>query len=84
MTSSDKTPAGEHPLRHGHAVRRPKRVAVVNDHALPMIEKRGKSPQMVNTPWATSVHVPHRPATFPPAWSYEMRAETTAAFLRAT
>ena len=83
MTSADKNHTDERPLRHGVRFVRPKRVVVVNNHdVFPMIEKRNKSPQMVKTPMrATSVHVPNRPAKFPPAWPYEMRAETTAAFL---
>jgi len=37
---------------------------------------------MVRTPLrATRVHVPNRPAKFPPIWPIEMRAETAAAFL---
>jgi hypothetical protein len=83
MTAGDNNDAEEHPLRHNVRFVRPKRVAVVNNHDdFPVVEKRGKSPQMVKTPMrATSVHVPNRPAKFPPAWPSEMRAETTAAFL---
>jgi hypothetical protein len=80
MTAADKTLSDE---QHGVRFVRAKRAAVIKDNdVFPVHEKHAKSPQLIKTPMrATSVHVPNKPAKYPPIWPYEMRAETTAAFL---
>jgi hypothetical protein len=49
------------------------------------LQKHRASAQLVQLPSrSTPVHVPNRPARFPPLWPEEMTAETAAAFMNFT